>query len=402
MSTFQKNNELSAALPYVFLFFSAMIGHELALESLSTTYQLLFTHLSTSITLFQFGFCVLLPLTISLCSGGDAIQSFPRTFKELWIYIKLSILVYGATACATMSLTYEGVSYVTKVVFKSAKLIPTMIVGVIMDAHAAKSGRIVKKRKYSAWEYASALLLCLGAAGFCMSPGDLKGGEEEAGDNRTDSGEEATQNSITEDEVKLGGHWIGILLLASSVICDALVPNLQQQLMRGTSSDSSAVSSLPPKNSEDELEMKPLVHDEERGGKQTQSANNKIEKKSNNGLSSQALLVNTNSIGFSLLLLTTIVRRSFIPIITFLVTHPHFLILHLLVGVGLGTAVLAYTELIRRSGPAVAVAVATLRKVVTILLSYIIFPKPMTLIHVISAGTVVLGLGLSYIGRGRK
>ena len=400
MTTFQKNSELSATLPCIFLFFSSMIGHELAMESLSTTYQL-FTHLSTSITLFQFGFCVLLPLSISLCTGGDAIQSFPRTFKELWIYIKLSALVYGATACSTMSLTYEGVSYVTKVVFKSAKLIPTMIVGVIMDAHSAKSGRIVKKRKYSAWEYASALLLCLGAAGFCMSPGYLKGGEEE-GDSIT--GEENAKDSNTEDEVKLGGqHWIGILLLTLSVICDALVPNLQQQLMQGISSDSSADSSLPPKNSEDELEMKPLVHDEEGGGgKQTQSVNNKMEKKSNNGLSSQALLVNTNSIGFTLLLLSTIVGRSFIPIVTFLVTHPHFLILHLLVGVGLGTAVLAYTELIRRSGPAVAVAVATLRKVVTILLSYIIFPKPMTLIHVISAGLVVLGLGLSYIGRGRK
>jgi len=69
---------------------------------------------------------------------------------------------------------------------------------------------------------------------------------------------------------------------------------------------------------------------------------------------------------------------------------------------GLGTAVLAYTELIRRSGPAVAVAVATLRKVVTILLSYIIFPKPMTGLHAISAGLVVSGLGLSYYGRGRK
>ena len=156
------------------------------------------------------------------------------------------------------------------------------------------------------------------------------------------------------------------------------------------------------KNSEDELEMKPLVYDEEGAGKRAQSVNSKMEKKPNNGLSSQALLVNTNSIGFTLLLLSTIVRRSFIPIVTFLVTHPHFLILHLLVGVGLGTAVLAYTELIRRSGPAVAVAVGTLRKVVTILLSYIIFPKPMTLIHVISAGLVVLGLGLSYIGRGRK
>ena len=69
---------------------------------------------------------------------------------------------------------------------------------------------------------------------------------------------------------------------------------------------------------------------------------------------------------------------------------------------GLGTAVLAYTELIRRAGPAVAVGVATLRKVFTILLSYIIFPKPMTPLHMASAALVICGLGVSYAGRGRK
>lgn len=67
-----------------------------------------------------------------------------------------------------MSLNYEGVTYVTKVVFKSAKLIPTMIVGVLMDARAERLGISVKKRKYSMWEYISAALLCIGAAGFCV------------------------------------------------------------------------------------------------------------------------------------------------------------------------------------------------------------------------------------------
>ena len=94
--------------------------------------------------------------------------------------------------------------------------------------------------------------------------------------------------------------------------------------------------------------------------------------------------------------------RSFLPIVLFLTSHPHFLLLHLSVGVGLGTAVLSYTELIRRSGPAVAVAVATLRKVVTVVLSYILFPKPMSSVHAISAGLVMGGLLVGYVGRGRK
>ena len=343
--------------------------------------------MSTSITLFQFGFCVLLPLTISTCTGGDAIRSFPRTFKQIWIYIKLSAIVYGATACATMSLGYDGVTYVTKVVFKSAKLIPTMVVGVILDRRANRVGK-----KYTAYEYASAVLLCIGAIGFCISPTDLKG---------DDNSQENTEDANEDD--KLGAHWIGISLLATSVVCDALVPNIQQQLMKGTQQRKVRPQSLPSRKDSDvedsdgeiEKEMKNLIDTDD-----LHAANQKQKETKSNGISSQALLVNTNSIGFTLLVLSTIlVNRSFLSIISFLVTHPHFLILHVSVGMGLGTAVLAYTELIRRSGPAVAVAVATLRKVVTILLSYILFPKPMTGVHAISAGLVVSGLGLSYYGR---
>ena len=107
-------------------------------------------------------------------------------------------------------------------------------------------------------------------------------------------------------------------------------------------------------------------------------------------------MVNTNSIGFSLLLLTTIFRRSFIPILIFSASHPHFLLMSLAVGIGLGSAVLANTELIRRSGPTFAVAIATLRKVVTVVLSYIIFPKPMTAMHAISAVLVMGGIVVGY------
>jgi adenosine 3'-phospho 5'-phosphosulfate transporter B3 len=352
-----------------------MIGHELALESLSTTYNS-FPHLATSITLFQFGFCVLLPLLVShACAGGDAMTSFPKTFKELWIYVKLSAIVYGATACATMSLSYEGITYVTKVVFKSAKLIPTMIVGVLMDARAERSGILTKKRSYGALEYVSAFLLCFGAAGFCFSPRDLnlEGGEDDR----------ATTENKTQES---GGHWIGISLLTISVFCDALVPNLQQQLMQGIG------GRVPPahrKSSEDEeLEIKSLVEDEE----VIDETRTKQYQVAHMGLSPQALLVNTNIVGLFLLLLSTVFRRSFVPVVSFTANNPHFLLMNLFVGLGLGTAVLSYTELIRRSGPAIAVAVATLRKVVTVVLSYVIFPKPMTGVHFTSAILVMGGI----------
>lgn len=326
-----------------------MVGHELALESLAVTYQR-FEHMSTSITLFQFGFCVLHPGLLSLTckGGGDVIESFPRTLRQLFTYVKLSAVVYGATACATMSLQYEGVTYVTKVVFKSAKLIPTMIVGVVLDARAERAGKLVKKRHYGVWEYSSALLLCLGAIGFCMSPEQLKG--EDDSNTETQTEEEATEE-FAKGSVNLGNHWLGISLLALSVFCDALVPNLQQNLMNGIIGDSAQASKLPSKNSEHEHgdeEMVSLVD-----GKGVNQSQPVIQQQTTSrGLSSQALMVNTNTIGFSLLLLSTILRGSFVPIVSFIASHPHFLLLHLTVGMGLGTAVLAYTELIRRSGPA--------------------------------------------------
>jgi adenosine 3'-phospho 5'-phosphosulfate transporter B3 len=139
--------------------------------------------------------------------------------------------------------------------------------------------------------------------------------------------------------------------------------------------------------------MKSLV-DDEAGEGEGEGRTKRQHQAVRAGLSPQALLVNTNSIGFALLLLSTVFRRTLVPVVSFTANNPHFLLMHLFVGLGLGTAVLAYTELIRRSGPAIAVAVATLRKVVTVVLSYVIFPKPMTGVHVISAILVMGGIAV--------
>lgn len=395
--------------------------------------------MATSVTLFQFGFCVLLPLTFSKCrrkrrrSGGEAktanendehendendvIQNFPKSWKELSVYIKLSAIVYGSTAFATMSLGYEGVTYVTKVVFKSAKLIPTMVVSVFMDARDIKDGNHDEKktrkqrRNYGVWEYASALLLCVGAAGFCMSPGDFLSSPEEGEDGAAvldalASMEEKQDGKEGQDSIS-GQHWIGIALLTASVFCDALVPNIQEQLMHGTagpSSSSTGPSSSSIDQADEEIEMKSLL---DQSGNRPNSPQNNTQHpnqptKTKKGISSSSLMVNTNAIGFTLLLLSTIISSTFFPIIAFISTQPYFLLLLTTIGMGLGSAVLAYTELIRRSGPAVAVTVATLRKVVTVMLSYIIFPKAMSMLHLCAGFLVLGGLMVGFMGRGRK
>ena len=158
---------------------------------------------------------------------------------------------------------------------------------------------------------------------------------------------------LSDGQVK-GGHWIGISLLALSVFCDALVPNFQHQLMHGIGSAPSISNRRNIK--EDELEMESLS--DKAAAVERDSPTKQIHVV-HTGLSSQSLMVNTNSIGFFLLLLSTMIRFSFLPILSFALANPQFILLNLTVGIGLGTAVFSYTELIRWSGPAFAVAVAT-------------------------------------------
>ena len=326
------------------------------------------------------------------------IRNFPRQWKELFVYVKLSAVVYGATALATKSLAYSGVTYVTKVVFKSAKVIPTMLVGVIMDARDTNNGNTnVKKHNYTVWDYGSALLLCIGAAGFCMSP--------------KDSSDSSDENLTTTTNNTQGPHWVGISLLIGSVFCDAFVPNISEQLMQ--QGPTNTISSMTRKdsggdlNGDEEVELKSLLASNSGPNNNDNMHHDNhatvaTSKKKEGGLSSASLMVNTNSIGFALLFLSTVISSQLIPIVSFMAVHLHFLLLHLTVGCGLGTAVLAYTELIKRSGPAFAVAVATLRKVVTVVLSYIIFPKAMTITHLASSCLVLAGVAVGFAGKRRS
>jgi len=303
-------------ISYILIFFIAMIAHELALEAVFTSFPDLDT-LAESVTLFQFGFSFLLPF---LLSRQMVYQTFPRSMREVTPYAGLSILVFGGTFLATQSLKY--VSFPTKVVFKSAKLIPTMIVSTIIHR-----GNSVKK--YGVLDYAAAFFLCIGAAGYGFKSGSTK------------------------DDMNTT-NFFGISLLTISIICDALLPNWQQKLM------------MPSNNPHQE-----------------------------NGLSAAAVMANTNAVGFGALLIYMVLSGSLMISITTALANSYLFLYLLCVGLGLSTAVFAYTKLIKAKGSVIAVAVSTLRKVATIMLSYLFFPKPLTQINVFSGVFVFVGIGLS-------
>ena len=62
------------------------------------------------------------------------------------------------------------------------------------------------------------------------------------------------------------------------------------------------------------------------------------------------------------------------------------------IGCSLAVAVMCYTTLIKKAGSVAAVSIGTIRKIVTIGLSYILFPKELLPIHKVSTVCVVLGI----------
>ena len=341
-------------------FFLMMIVMELAMEAASRTFSHL-DYLTQAITLFQFLCCFLLPAAVE---GPRVLTKFPRRPREFAPYIRLAFAVVGATGLATYSLKY--VSFPTKVVFKSTKLIPTMLVATIVNPKTSKFGPL---------DYLSALLLCFGAAGYSYGSG-----AGDKGDNST--------------------SYVGIAILCISLCCDAVVPNMQQKLMEPPSPADGGYSALPTTaNGETSLDStRPQTPKSFCARFAGGSANG-----GGLGLTAAELMVNLNAVVVIGLLTYMLLTGSLFEVIKTSIESPLLLGYLAMIGVGLSTAVLAYTQLIKSASSVVAVAVGTLRKVATVVLSYIVFPKPLLPIHIWSGMLVLAGVLLhSYSKKKRK
>ena len=341
-------------------FFIMMVVMELALEAASRTFSHL-DYLAQAVTLFQFLFCFLLPAVLE--GPRRVLTKFPQRPREFAPYIRLAFGVVGATGLATYSLKY--VSFPTKVVFKSTKLIPTMLVATIVNPKTSKFGPL---------DYVSALLLCFGAAGYSYGSG-----AGDKGDNPT--------------------SYVGIAVLCVSLCCDAVVPNMQQKLMEPPSPADGGYSALPTTangewNSEANRSRPPKSLCARFAGG---SANG-----GGLGLTASELMVNLNAVVMIGLLTFMLLSGSLLDVVKTSIANPLLLVYLTLIGVGLSVAVLAYTQLIKSASSVVAVAVGTVRKVATVVLSYIVFPKPLLPIHIWSGLLVLAGVLLHSYSKKKK
>ena len=358
---------------YAAIYFICMVITDFTIEGTQNAFPDL-PGLPYCMTLFQFSFCFCLPVAIS---KGKTLTKFPRSIIAITPYIMLSLVVFSSNVCKSASARY--VSFPTKVIFRSTKPIPVMIVASIFN--------IDEQRKYGKLDYLAASFLCAGAAGYSLG-----------------------EHSLNEDKQN---SYFGLLLLTGSVFCDAFTPNIKQWLMnpaKQTSVVGMPVARMPSPKKGPATQSRVfetafpdiIISDSSVGTKRKQVIAQRLSRKDwrflnkgGLGLSATELMTNAYAVGCSGLLVFMIFTGHLGDAIGKAVVRPHLFANLALIGLSMSIAVFAHTRLIKESGAVIAVTVTTLREFVTVLLSYLIYPKIFSTLHAISALSVFGGIILT-------
>lgn len=250
----------------------------------------------------QFACCSVLPLLLSRRSGevarsgtvpviapenGNCVKAH---ILEWTPFAAISAMVFAANGLSQYSTHY--VEFTLKIVAKSSKLLPTMLIASMLG----------NAGQYASADYAAAFLLCTGTAMFSYG-----GGRATSGNGHSSS------NAV-----------FGMLALGISCLFDGFVPNAQQRLMR-------------------------------------------------TGVSASTLMARTNAIGAVGGIAWLLFSPDVAEVVSFAREMPKVMLLVPGIGFSLAASVLCYTELIESMGSVFTVGVATLRKSVSLLLSYLLF-----------------------------
>lgn len=122
-------------------------------------------------------------------------RNYDLQVRRLITVLALALTLSQGAGSASLSL----VTFPLKVAFKSCKLLPTMLFGVLLTG-----------KRYGPFEYGAAMLLAIGLAGLSFADASAAKG----------------------DTTKLHDLAVGCLLLSLAICSDALVPNLQEKLLR--------------------------------------------------------------------------------------------------------------------------------------------------------------------------
>lgn len=220
-------------------------------------------------------------------------------------YPLLTFCLLSSSSLSNMALNY--INFPTKVVFRSCKLIPTMVVA-----------SIIHKKVFTSMEYLFSVCICLGLVLFAAADWSLAP----------------------------TFHPIGLVLVSLSVCADAVLPNAQERLFRAGST---------------RLEV----------------------------------TFYTNIFTLLTMTLTTYLSGDLMGLINFAQSSPvkttlyHYVLIYTFVAY---IAISFHMNVVRRFGGVSAVLLATGRKGMTLILSFLLFPKKFSWFYVLGAIMVLGGL----------
>lgn len=267
--------------------------------------------------------------SLPLLGNGDGRR--PRS-APLLAYPPLTICLLLSSSLASWSLNY--INFPTKVVFRSCKLLPTMILAVVMG----------NAKRFTIVEVGSAVAVCAGLITFA------------AGDW-----------SLSHPKF----HPFGLTLVTMSVFADAILPNAQEKLFRTYDASKSEVMfytnvfTLVVQTgsawlSGDLMGMYHFVMGQSSSNDQSQSFLSQFTKDMSNSTTAMGVQDHLDASDGSMLIAedthTGKIRRKFLVYIIFYILISHI-------------AVSAHTAVVKKFGGVAAVFVGTARKGMTLVLS---------------------------------
>lgn len=231
---------------------------------------------------------------------------------HLSAYQLLTLCLLGSSALSNMSLNY--INFPTKVVFRSCKLIPTMVLA-----------SVIHKKVFSLLEYACATAACAGLILFAAADWDLSP----------------------------SFHPVGLALVSLSVCADAMLPNAQEGLFKMGSS---------------RLEV----------------------------------TLYTNIFTLAIMTVTTLASGDLIGAVSHMIRNRQLAIYFTVYTFVAYVAISFHMNVVKRYGGVVAVLVATGRKAMTLILSFLLFPKGFSWFYPIGSVLVLGGLLISSLAKIRK
>lgn len=251
------------------------------------------------------GFMEVVGVTVCSAFERSCIRKEKGRVAPIKAYPLLTLCLLSSSALSNLSLNY--INFPTKVVFRSCKLLPTMLFSTCIN-----------RRTFSSLEYVSAIFVCTGLILFAAADWRLT----------------PTFNPI------------GLIMVLLSVVADAVLPNLQEKLFR-------------------------------------------------NGSSRLEVTVFTNFFTLIAMAWTTFLSGDLTGIM-YAASQDRTLAIYMVIYTSVSyIAISTFMVIVKRYGAVTGVLLATARKAMTLILSFIFFPKTFSWCYVFGSVLVLGGLMFS-------